>query len=239
MARSASLHHCLGLLLVVTVATVNSQPNAHAKILDQDALQNVRFICNFEHNACHFRNQFNLARFTRLKRPEGFLGERAVLLLDLNRRAVKKYPGARIITHYFQTKYRNACLFLTYHMSGYGPEAFYVIQQDTENRCVYADEYEDKPRNAVGWKTVQLQLDLSEGSPRFFLQAEYNPNYDGYIAIANFTYAYGNCRYNNANHCFSGYQPDNDDQSNNNNNDNDNHVVPPKQPSNKPMPDPF
>lgn len=223
LSRIALLLFGLAVLLVVQ--------GQRGTYLDQDASRNIRFICNFEHNACHFRNQFNLARFTRLVQPEGFLGERAVLLLDLKRRSVKKYPGARIITHYFPSRHSNACLYLTYHMSGYGAEAFYVIQQDTENRCVYADELEDKPRTqASGWRSVQLQLDLSEGSPRFFLQAEYNPHYDGYIAIANFTFAYGNCRHNQANYCFSDNRPDN----NNNNN-----VVPPTASPNAPIPDPF
>ena len=47
-------------------------------------------------------------------------------------------------------------------MEGPAPSAFYVIQQDKENKCIYADENPVRDRTGI-WNQIQLQLDLSDG----------------------------------------------------------------------------
>ena len=90
-------------------------------------------------------------------------------------------------------------------MFGRAPRLFYVIQQDKENKCLFVDENEKKDLNGV-WRNINLQLDLTDGEPRFFIEAHYDQtlqNQHGYIAIASFSFEFGNCRKDDVNHCYS------------------------------------
>ena len=192
------------LTLLVLMCSLQTQP---LSILNKPARENQLWNCNFDKNACHFRNQYNLARFNRFYSPTApFYGQRSVLVLDLSTQNARKFPGARLISHYFPAKYSNACLYINYLLVGSAPRAFYVIQQDKENKCIFADENEQRTNS---WRQVQLQLDLTDGDPRFFIEAQYETNLfnrqemPGYIAVSLFSYSFGNCERNQANNCFA------------------------------------
>ena len=86
-----------------------------------------------------------------------------------------------------------------------------MIQQDKENKCIFADENDHKRE---GWRHIELQLNLSDGDPRFFLEAQYDANHNnnqdqnigpdpGYIGISRFSFSFGRCSRNDVNNCFA------------------------------------
>ncbi|KPM02480.1 hypothetical protein QR98_0008940 [Sarcoptes scabiei] len=156
--------------------------------------------CNFEIDACHFRNQHNLAPFNRyFNNRNPLFGRKGLLLLNLNSRRVQKFPGSRLISHYFPSRYREACLFISYYATGYGAQNFYVIQQDKENKCIFADRRLQQKLNR--WNEIEIQLDLRDGDPRFFLEIHYNKNIAGLFAIGRFSFGHGVCRQPQPNQC--------------------------------------
>ena len=164
------------------------------------AIDNVLWDCNFEIDACHFRNQHNLAQFNRYYNPrQPLFGRRSLLLLNLRLPRVQRFPGARLITHYYPANQKNACLFIGYYANGEGPENFFVIQQDKENKCIFADH--DLQTKSNRWNEIEIQLDLNDGDPRFFLETHYHQGKTGFFAIDKFTFGYGKCKNPAPNYC--------------------------------------
>ncbi|KAJ6217959.1 hypothetical protein RDWZM_009116 [Blomia tropicalis] len=213
-------------IAIVAIGFFATLTQIEGRRMNQMAVKGSFWNCNFNQTSCHFRNQYNLARFARyFNRNRPIFGKTSSLVLDLANPNVRKHPGARLISHYFPATYENACLFISYLITGYSPQAFYVIQQDKENKCIFSDE-NDYPTDR--WRDIQLQLDLTDGDVRFFLEARYDPRdainpgaqKRGLFAINSFAISYGQCPARDAtNHCMDPLiRPDN------NNNDN---VVPP------------
>ncbi|KAH7643552.1 uncharacterized protein LOC124494263 [Dermatophagoides farinae] len=164
------------------------------------AIDNIRWDCHFEVDACHFRNQHNLAQFNRYYNPrQPLFGRRGLLLLNLRSPRVQRYPGARLITHYYPAAQSKACIFLSYYTTGDGPQSFFVIQQDKENKCIFADhDVQNKPNQ---WNEIEIQLDLSDGDPRFFLETHFQQGKFGFFAIDKFSFGYGQCKNPSPNYC--------------------------------------
>lgn len=118
------------LVLVCLGAHSQGQQSRNGRYQSNGRPLEYRWNCNFDENACHFRNQYNLARFSRYYNPRTpFYRQRSALVLDLSAMNTRKYPGARLISHYFPAHRKDACLYISYLMVGSAPRAFYVIQQ--------------------------------------------------------------------------------------------------------------
>ncbi|OTF79580.1 hypothetical protein BLA29_001342 [Euroglyphus maynei] len=107
-------------------------------------------------------------------------------------------------------KYRDGCLFVSYRYNGPGTLRFFIIQQDTDNRCIFSDDRTSKTSISNSkenvWNNLELQLDLSEGDVRFFLETHFNSSAKaGYFAIGDFNFGYGYCRNRNENHCYDNF----------------------------------
>lgn len=103
-----------------------------------------------------------------------------------------KSSGARLITQYFPANgCQFACLTIEYLLCGNAPKSLYIIQQDKKNYCVL----QVRNTRAQGWANSSVTIDLSNGSPRFFIEAHFDclpPKY-GSIAISNMAFTYGKC----------------------------------------------
>ncbi|XP_046909547.2 uncharacterized protein LOC124491002 [Dermatophagoides farinae] len=123
------------------------------------------------------------------------------------------FKASRLWTkNYFPATYRNACLYLSYSMSGQYRKQMYVMQRNEEDVCVYSAEHGgiQFPNPITRWIDAQIQLDLRYGDARFVLDFEYDlpsnvVNYQetGMVDIRNFSIAYGNCLRNDGNECDS------------------------------------
>lgn len=97
-----------------------------------------------------------------------------------------------------------------------------------ENKCIYADENDVKNDR---WRHIQLQLNLADGDPRFFIEAQYDPKPQvlpldprlgpqqqqivqtpGYVALSKFSFKFGQCSRNDVNHCFEEMDQGDDQQ---------------------------
>lgn len=248
----------LRLLTVTTVlllsATSNGQRSyrrqGYSLINGEETANGEFWKCNLAMNACHFRNQYNLARFSRYHNPlRPFYNEASALVLDLASAGARKFPGARLISHYFPARRVDACLYISYLMTGSASRAFYVIQQDKENKCIYADENDVKINR---WRHIQLQLNLADGDPRFFIEAQYDqrpaappqqipfdprfgppqPQVPGYIALSKFSFKFGQCSRNDVNNCFADEDPRGNEDQEPDQNQNQN---PPEPDPNRPV----
>ncbi|XP_075678181.1 uncharacterized protein LOC113791570 [Dermatophagoides pteronyssinus] len=176
------------------------------------AMDNIVSRCDFSINSCRFRNQHNLALYNRyFNANKLFFDRHSLLLLNINSQRSQQYPGARLITPYYQAKYRNACLFISYRYNGPGFLRFFIIQQDNDNRCIYSYDcsklfISSSSTNIIQenkWNSLELQLNLNEGDVRFFLETHFNStNKSGYFAIGDFNFGYGYCQNKNENHCY-------------------------------------
>ena len=196
-------------IIIIISISVASQPtsiNRHYYQLGF-ATNNIVSKCDFLTNSCRFRNQHNLATYNRYYNAEKmFFDRHSLLLLNINAPRSQRYPGARLITSYYQAKYHNACLFVSYRYSGPGTLRFFIIQQDIDNKCIFSDDHFKSSisiSNENVWNHLELQLDLSDGDVRFFLETHFNSSAKaGYFAIGDFNFGYGNCRNKNENHCY-------------------------------------
>lgn len=94
-----------------------------------------------------------------------------------------------------------------------------IFTPPQENKCIYADENDVKNDR---WRHIQLQLNLADGEPRFFIEAQYDPKpqavpFDprlgpqqqqsfqtpGYVALSKFSFKFGQCSRNDVNYCFA------------------------------------
>ncbi|KPM10131.1 hypothetical protein NH340_JMT03432 [Sarcoptes scabiei] len=137
------------------------------------------------------------------------------------------FKASRLTTdEYFPAYYTNACLYLSYSMSGDHYKQMFIVQRSREDKCIYAGEFQERNipyelSNSVesfdsfmrkNWIDIQIQLDLKYGSPKFVLDFEYDlPSRRDYrrmgsVAIRNFSIAYGNCYRNDGNECDVPYQ---------------------------------
>lgn len=204
MKKFHLLVELLILLLVLNGANFNFNA-VHSQPRSRFAHDNIRWDCQFENDACHFRNQHNMGKFNRYYNAlKPVFGKHAFLLLNINNyRLVQRYPGARLISHYFPSTYPNACLFINYYATGPAPKTFIVVQQDKENHCIYYDD--DLQRNLNRWKEIEIQLDLRNGDPRFFLEVHYdaiqNNQDQGIFGIGKFSFGFGECSQPEHNRC--------------------------------------
>ncbi|OTF71470.1 hypothetical protein BLA29_012584 [Euroglyphus maynei] len=123
------------------------------------------------------------------------------------------FKASRLWTkNYFPARYRNACLFLSYSMSGNFRKQLYVMQRNEEDVCVYSAEHHGLKYTSptTRWIDAEIQLNLKYGDARFVLDFEYDipsniGNYQeiGLVDIRNFSIAYGNCFRNDGNECDS------------------------------------
>lgn len=117
------------------------------------------------------------------------------------------FKASRLWTnYYFPARYVNACLYLSYTMSGQLRKQMYVMQRNKEDKCIYSAE--DMGQASSKWIDAEIQLDLKYGDARFVLDFEYDfPSASadyrtfGAVQIRNFSIAYGNCARNDGNEC--------------------------------------
>ncbi|KAJ6217225.1 hypothetical protein RDWZM_008382 [Blomia tropicalis] len=177
--------------------------------------------CNMQTNNCFLRNKHNFQPLL----PQFFQGSYA-LVLDVGKAALNKhskrrpnpvvaYNAARMETiQYFDPQYQDACLAFSYYWNGIGKKAFYMLQRNTEDVCIYSAQLDpnDQYNHGVSgqWQDIQLQLDLGHGSSKFWLEwvfdidkkRQYGDYQDlGYIAVRNFSIGYGTCQFNYAKQC--------------------------------------
>lgn len=172
----------------------------------------LKFACDFKLDACRFRNQHNLAPYKRYYNNEKKLFDRNwMLFLNINSSDVQRYPGARLITPYYPSskEYAIACLDVSFYYAGPGIKRFYIIQQDIDNKCVYMFDRSQEPerekhlppgpgreRGENIWHQIEIQIDITNGDPRFFLETQFNShsNKNGIWAIGNFDITTGKCK---------------------------------------------
>lgn len=136
LSSSSLIFRLLLLVAVLFTSSINGQRDYRRQgysltASGQEEASGEFWKCNLAMNACHFRNQYNLARFSRYHNPvRPFYNEASALVLDLASAGARKFPGARLISHYFPARRVDACLHISYLMVGASPRAFYVIQQD-------------------------------------------------------------------------------------------------------------
>lgn len=155
--------------------------------------------CNFGTNDCGIHNQYNMGSYF-IPMPESadpVLGRKGLLYLDLSR---AHSAGARLITPYFATNgCRYGCLTIEYILCGRSIENLYLIQQDVRNYCIWQKRNDHSYR----WTNTSVTIELSEGSPRFFIEFRFNPHLNkfGFIGISDMKFKYGECDHNEANEC--------------------------------------
>lgn len=176
-----------------------------------DSPKPLKFACDFKLDACRFRNQHNLASYKRYYNNEKKLFDRNwMLFLNINSSDVQRYPGARLITPYYPSfkEYADACLDVSFYYVGPGIKRFYIIQQDIDNKCVYMfDRNQEqerqnnfppgpgKERGENIWHQIKIQIDITNGDPRFFLETQFSSHSfkNGLWAIGNFDLNLGKC----------------------------------------------
>ncbi|KAJ6221986.1 hypothetical protein RDWZM_000531 [Blomia tropicalis] len=116
--------------------------------------------------------------------------------------------GARLITPYMEThNVPKGCLTLQYITQGGGISRVNLFQQDKGNYCVWSSG-ENRPeisqRQLVNHQ-LDFTIDLSRGSPRFFIELYLNPSASKteptVMALANVRLTYRPCYNDNSNQC--------------------------------------
>lgn len=157
--------------------------------------------CEFQQDFCNFKNSFHMAQFQRHSDPRSpWFGQPYMLYINVTDAA--EYPAARLETNYFITSSQYACLSLKYLMYGTGALKLFVIQQDIENKCIWADHNDIVDINGQ-WRDTQMTINMRDGIPRFFIEAHIDgrpPNY-GTIAINKLSISNGVCSNDSTNNC--------------------------------------
>ncbi|XP_054169282.1 uncharacterized protein LOC128966456 [Oppia nitens] len=158
--------------------------------------------CRFDRDFCNMKNDHNLAAFRRHSdETNPIFGESSMVYINVS--IAGYFPAARLETDYFSSySETSACFSITYLMYGTGAKKIHIIQQDVENKCIWVDNNQVVDTNGK-WKEAKMTIDLSDGNPRFFIEGHIDvrpPNY-GTIAISRLTFSYGNCLYDDTNHC--------------------------------------
>ena len=158
--------------------------------------------CEFDQDYCGVKNSYHLASFERHSDPRSpMFGQRSMLFVNVTN--ANNYPAARLQTDYFDAGgQRSGCLSIEYLMYGTGALKLFVIQQDIQNKCLFAD-FNESVDNSGQWRGTQMNVDLRDGNPRFFIEAHINgrPPHYGTIAIKSISFSYGICDFDDTNNC--------------------------------------
>lgn len=155
-------------------------------------------ICNFTTNNCGFYNQHNmLSYFKRINKfPFNIISGNGMLFLDLIWSASRRSSGARLISPYFRTNGQTqACLMIKFLTWGHGITKLLVIQQDKSNKCIW--QWDNNNYGIIDpdkyWTTAQIPVHLSDGDPRFFIEAHTVYHQYGFVVIDDIVLSYKNC----------------------------------------------
>lgn len=169
--------------------------------------------CKLNRQPCELKNGVHFIPFenevTREKDTLVVHLDRAAQILDGKRaqpRPKVQFRASRLWTkNYFPARYRNACLHISYLMTGQHHKQLYVLQRNQMDKCVYSAE--SHGTSYTSWVDAEIQLDLKCGDARFVIDFEYdlpsNTDYNsmGMIEIRKMSLAYGNCTRNDGNEC--------------------------------------
>ncbi|CAG2103134.1 unnamed protein product [Medioppia subpectinata] len=176
--------------------------------------------CEFDRNDCGVINDQIVGNYFKLRsnqmRP--LLGQTNYLWLNITD-TTSMSSGARLITPYFPTKnYPKGCLSIDYMMRGNGMKEMIVYQQEGENRCLWSYSSHETSGDSIGtttemWHKLSLGVDLTAGSPRFFVETHFDnrPPNVGSLAISRIQFTCNECQQNSANNC--GHKPVVNDES--------------------------
>ena len=98
------------------------------------------------------------------------------------------------------------CLTIDYVIRGKGVKDMIVWQQEKENRCLWrqgSDHSSGVETPPQEWRKLSLSIDLTYGSPRFFIETHFDnrPPNEGLVAISEIQFLYTQCRRNFVNNC--------------------------------------
>jgi len=144
------------------------------------------FQCDFKTTDCGIVNQANMD--TKFSYVHANIGGRNqnMLILDVSKAETQ---GARLITPYFHTyTYTDACLILDYYINGDGVQSLSVIQQDKMNSNIWTSSMK-----SFVFQRKYINVDLTRGEPRFFIEAHFEPKQVGIVAIDNLQLVYNRC----------------------------------------------
>ena len=93
---------------------------------------------------------------------------------------------------------------MDYMIGGDGIKNLVIYQQETQNRCIWKAAIDQSvPNSAQDWQKLSLAVDLSNGDPRFFIEAHFDnrPPHTGFVAISAINFFHNSCKRNDANQC--------------------------------------